>query len=83
MGSAAAENEIETINVVIVPESSIYLDEATNERLQETMNHNTNDYVFCGSRILLLVPLSDKPIFKFATTVTSGHQGGEIHVTVL
>lgn len=43
MGSAAAENEIETSNVVIVPESSIYLDEATNERLQETMNHNTND----------------------------------------
>ena len=35
--------EMETSNVVVVQESPIILDEATNEALQEILNNNTND----------------------------------------
>ena len=35
--------EMETSNVVVVQESPIILDEATNEALQEFLNNNTND----------------------------------------
>ena len=36
-------DEVETSNVVIVPESPIVLDQTTSARLQEVLNNNNND----------------------------------------
>jgi hypothetical protein len=36
-------SEMETSNVVVVQESPIILDKATNETLQEILNNNTKD----------------------------------------